>query len=707
MKHLQQWFHNNSYLVLGLLLVLFAGLFYAIQGVESRRHTDYLDLLRQLKNQDNDYSMELFRIRFQVRSDFDTLLTTERTIHQLLQQLEAPPAYLEPSYKLAIQTLVQQLQGQFEEKQQHTSRFKSAKALYSNSVRYLPLLHDQIEHLKDLYHTPLIDSIYHLTEETLTHVSHQIPNKEGAEKHNFTREIARYRQQLQTDAETDHETKQVLLSLLRHIELIITNLPAVEHHLAEASSPATMDTITHLRNIYLAGYRTLQERVQFATNLLALFTMALFIALLFAIFNLRRAHGDLEQINQDLEARVSRRTEALANAKEYAEKITQSMSEALLVTNPEGSILSCNLAAESLLESDREILLHSPLSQWTPAPIEATDYTGGETTLTLPGERDIPVELSRAILHETDGSIYGYTYVMHDLRERKHAEQQQQFLAFQSGIAEMGVTVMHNIGNIITGITGNIEQARQGQRMVAKTSETFSLFTKQLEDTLGEQITETAPLIQTLKRSKVVVAKSSQLLGAVAKEKLDNPLNEIIHHIQRIGDLIRLHENEVHPSTLQSTFDLKNLVHDVINNTRKLIGEHPIDIEVDVPDTLSQITLPRNQLQQMLTHLMQNSIEAIIQHHHNENGPLNGQIILRADTLKGQSWYLEIEDNGHGIDDQIREEIFNLGFTTKSGRSGYGLHSAGNFVQSTGGSIDLFSGRDETGTRIRITFTQQ
>ncbi len=696
----RKWLRDNGYLIIGLLLLLFGGLFSAIQGVESRLHTDYLELLRQLRQQDNHYNMELYRVRFQDKRDFDTLLTVDRRIGQLLDHLQSPPNYLDTAYALGIENLVHQLLGEFEEKREHTSRFKSAKALYNNSIRYLPLLHDQVDHLKTVHNSSLVDDVYHLTEEMLAYISDHSRIQVERQNRAFIEEIDHYRSQLQRGQEPDSEILQIITALLRHIELIITTVPAIEYHLIEASSSGSAEAITRLHDLYLSGYRKLQEKIQHATNLLLLFTLTLFAALLYAVFNLRRTQQQLEEVNRDLESRVTQRTTALNNAKEYAEKVTQSMSEALLVTDTHGEILSCNPAAESLIGVEPNTLAATNLRQWIGAPINNPDYHSGETTLTDSRQQEIPINVSRSALHGTDQSIYGYTYVVLDLRERIHAEQQQQYLAFQSGIAEMGVTVMHNIGNIMTGMTGSIELARQGAEMVKRTAGALNIFLQQLQRSSEDRTTDN-------RRTTEVVTKTAMLLETVTEEKLLTPLENIREQLKNIGDLIRLHENEFQPERpTGSNYNLRALIDDVIHCCSASSVQSEITLYNEVPESLTLKHLPRNQLHQTLSHLLDNSIEAIQQRQADTQEHFDAAITFRTGTT-GEYWYLEVEDNGCGIDDAISSQIFNFGFSTKEDRSGYGLHAAGNFIQGNRGRIELRKGHGNWGTVIRALFTRQ
>jgi signal transduction histidine kinase len=81
--------------------------------------------------------------------------------------------------------------------------------------------------------------------------------------------------------------------------------------------------------------------------------------------------------------------------------------------------------------------------------------------------------------------------------------------------------------------------------------------------------------------------------------------------------------------------------------------------------------------------------------------PANG---LAGDKSAPSAWksaLLRISDEGPGIPDEIREKIFDLYFTTKSGGSGIGLAMTYRILQLHYGSVDVQS-REGRGTEFRL-----
>ncbi len=301
-----------------------------------------------------------------------------------------------------------------------------------------------------------------------------------------------------------------------------------------------------------------------------------------------------------------------------------------------------------------------------------------------------------------NGTVSGYIFVIHDLTERKHAEEQRQFLAFQSGVAEMGITVMHNIGNIITGVIGNLQQSSKINQTLLKAGQTLSLFSRQIHDGVNDPQRSEQSLTTLLERSETILEKSATLIES-NHEKLEQQLQQINESTQQVGALIKLHEQDAQPDMMEASFDLHALVEDLLSRSRPLLQQHHIATEVDIPDELPLITLPRNQLMQMVIHLLENGVDAIVTRNHSKSDTVTGKITLSAEQTSDNRWCITIGDNGCGIPQEQQRDIFKLGFSTQQ-KTGYGLHSVGTFVQSRNGSVQVESEGENRGSRFTTCF---
>ena len=107
------------------------------------------------------------------------------------------------------------------------------------------------------------------------------------------------------------------------------------------------------------------------------------------------------------------------------------------------------------------------------------------------------------------------------------------------------------------------------------------------------------------------------------------------------------------------------------------------------------INIDRPQIVRIMTNLIKNAVQAC----ENTNSPsIKVSVKKMSKTVS-----ISVRDNGNGIPLNIRKNIFEPNFTTKSGGMGLGLGMVKNLVNSYEGKID-FESKVNKGTTFKITF---
>ena len=83
-----------------------------------------------------------------------------------------------------------------------------------------------------------------------------------------------------------------------------------------------------------------------------------------------------------------------------------------------------------------------------------------------------------------------------------------------------------------------------------------------------------------------------------------------------------------------------------------------------------------------------------------KGGEVRGRIDITASKLDAEQFQLCVTDNGCGIPPDNVGKLFNHGFTTKVEGSGFGLHSAANFINKLGGKMTVESDGVDCGSNI-------
>lgn len=174
-------------------------------------------------------------------------------------------------------------------------------------------------------------------------------------------------------------------------------------------------------------------------------------------------------------------------------------------------------------------------------------------------------------------------------------------------------------------------------------------------------------------------------------------LNLIKEEIDRVGAiLLRLREPAEVPGDT-STVAINSVVGNLARIfEQSLCATHQIALRLQLADSIPPIHSSITHLQQILTNLIKNSIEAL---------PPGGSITLGTESgmvVDGRSFAsITIEDNGPGIPEPVMRRLFSPVTSTKgTGHSGLGLSITKKLIDEIGGSILCKS--NKYGTRFQL-----
>jgi signal transduction histidine kinase len=238
---------------------------------------------------------------------------------------------------------------------------------------------------------------------------------------------------------------------------------------------------------------------------------------------------------------------------------------------------------------------------------------------------------------------------------------------------------------------------------------------------------ENARLVEDLRRSRDPIARSEahETLGALAAglaHEINNPLVSIqtflqlaparrsepdaefwtVYHALACSELDRIRSLV---ATLQSLgpglsaqrepLDLVELAMQVVGQLRPEASQVDVTLEVQAEPGAPKVLAARDQLQQVLGHLVRNAIQA---------SPPGAEVAIRlAADPAGGGVSLEVCDDGEGIPEAVLARIFEPFFSTREPdrRSGLGLPVCQRLVSHHGGSIEVRS-REGEGTTFCV-----
>ncbi len=212
------------------------------------------------------------------------------------------------------------------------------------------------------------------------------------------------------------------------------------------------------------------------------------------------------------------------------------------------------------------------------------------------------------------------------------------------------------------------------------------------------------------------MAAIGRLTSGVGHE-VKNPINAIVVHLELLktklggasGPAMRhldIIESEIHrldrvvqmlvdfsrPVELQLVEqDLRPVIGDVLTLASEEFSTHNVTLISRLPSRPLMAKIDSDLLKQAVLNVIQNGAQSMP-----EGGRL--EVILEEDH---KTAVLCVTDQGIGIPDDIREKIFDLYFTTKSGGSGIGLAMTYRILQLHHGSVEVQSKVDQ-GTEFRL-----
>ena len=370
---------------------------------------------------------------------------------------------------------------------------------------------------------------------------------------------------------------------------------------------------------------------------------------------LRESEGRLRQVidlvphfifAKDQEGRFILANQAIAEA-------FGTTTEALL-SKTDADFIRSDTEVERFRAADREVI-HSGKPKVIPEE-RLTDAEGRERILQT---TKIPFTFANSELPSLLGIAIDITEIKRTEQERRQLDEQMQHLQKLESLGVLAGGVAHDFNNILVSVLGNAELA--------------------LSDLPEQSLAR--PRIQRVVTSAERAAELVHQLLAYSGQ------GQFI--IERL-DLSRL------------TYGVSELISASISKKA--------EVTVTAADTGVYVAADSTQLHQVLMSLMTNASDAL--------GDQTGQITVTTGRMRadlddlqhavgnddlavGDYAFIEVTDDGCGMDAETRDKIFDPFFTTKFVGRGLGLAAVLGIVRSHGGAIHVDSEPDQ-GTTVRL-----
>ena len=323
----------------------------------------------------------------------------------------------------------------------------------------------------------------------------------------------------------------------------------------------------------------------------------------------------------------------------YSGNILRNVSDAIIVSDQKDGIKIFNSAAEKLFDLSKNLVLAKPLSEFLKsagcASILKSPSALQQISCLIQNRKKFLLS-SKSNYLDSDGTEI-IILVIRDLTEQRKLEEQMQREKRLTAMGELASGVAHEIRNPLNTIGTIVQQLNKD-------------FKPQND---SEEYHELASLVQ--------------------------------EEVKRINETVQDFLRFSRPEPIQpEKFHIRPFLEQIEKQYHYLLSERNINLEIKTT-WQGEVFWDKRQIRQVVLNIIQNAIDAIEK---------DGNIILSLQLSNIDDIEIKISDDGHGMSEDIRSNIFNLYFTTKAQGTGIGLSIVQRIISEHGGIITVDSESD-------------
>ncbi len=279
------------------------------------------------------------------------------------------------------------------------------------------------------------------------------------------------------------------------------------------------------------------------------------------------------------------------------------------------------------------------------------------------------------------------------VKSLEDTREQLSLSAHQAGMAEIAVSVLHNIGNAINSVNVRIyhHEERLNRGEIRSLEKVFGLL-------CSEEFVRTDPSGRWEKLLKYFDATVSSLRENYRQLKEDCVF--IRKGLDHLMEIISLQQKYAGVRGAETFEDVNELLKDSAEMMMDSVRKRNIDIEFE-PAPVRKVYVNRNKMIQIFINIIKNAYEAI----EACSAESKGKIKLATSAEKeDETEYVRIviSDTGTGVPRENLNKVFRFNYSTKDRGTGFGLHDAANYIAARNGVIRLYSEGPGKGAQVTI-----
>ncbi len=222
------------------------------------------------------------------------------------------------------------------------------------------------------------------------------------------------------------------------------------------------------------------------------------------------------------------------------------------------------------------------------------------------------------------------------------------------------------------------------EKMVMRANRFASL--GQLSSSISHEISQPLHKIKILADSAIYWEKNNKKIPYSDLMESQRKISDYVTHIDKIIKNLKLLIKS--PEKLkQQSANINTAVGETIELYKQKLENHSIELSLSLKDRVEEVSLSDVLLQQIIINLLENSINAL------DCVEKENKLIKIETGMNKNSSFLRITDNGPGVDNEIKEEIFQPFFSVNSKYRakglGMGLYIVHNILELINGNIEV------------------
>jgi PAS domain S-box-containing protein len=276
-----------------------------------------------------------------------------------------------------------------------------------------------------------------------------------------------------------------------------------------------------------------------------------------------------------------------------------------------------------------------------------------------PTDKSIDIQVDWNYERDPQGSVIGFVIVITDITQQRQAE----------------------------------EEARQHLDQLAHVSRMFTM--NQMASGLAHELNQPLAAIANFAQAcRYRISKSS----IKDRNAILESIEQISVQADRAGQIIRrLRDFVRRADSSRSCENINDLVGDILSLLVTEARAHQIRLDSDLAADLPQVSVDRIQIEQVITNLVKNAMEAS-----GDLAPALRCVTIRTEMNAEGMLDVSVTDTGKGIEVEELNQVFEPFYTTKQSGMGLGLSISRSIVEAHGGRLDAVRNA-QTGMTFHFT----